>query len=570
MRRSCAAILAALIALAPPRSPRTLAVDFLRGDANSDGVLSLADAYFIYSHVFRDHAAPECREAGNANGDRKIDVADAIWIVNYLFRNGPASPEPFPLAGPGTELDALPCAAYGNGSPLADPAARLVVEAPVVDKGGVARFRIGVANSRTLTGLSGRLRLRSGLLAPGVTYAADLSGALQPDGFIDANHLIDGDDEVLQFGLLTTIQPPFLPSAAITIAASAPAPVLEIGACLRAGVPAGEHQLILETGELIDEATGRAIQPVLEAGTLTIPEGVSSGAACRSSTPPPPATLPPPPNVRLEMRDTTAEPGASFAVPFLLRSDRPVQGLLFSIDFDEETLEATAVEEVWARPDGAAYDYAVYTLQNENRHPGNAGVDEGFIVGMAIPNDSGPAADRLALPANVDVEVLRFHFTAAAEAVAARTDVRFLDGALGAAFHGKNLVIVDGVAFTAELASSFVLIGCEVCFGILPDGTIFRRGDATDDDAVDISDPVRSLGYLFLGDEAPRCIDAADANDDGALNIADPIATLTWLFLGGTPLPAPGPEAGHDPTPDALPECTAADDPGILAVRECH
>jgi len=90
---------------------------------------------------------------------------------------------------------------------------------------------------------------------------------------------------------------------------------------------------------------------------------------------------------------------------------------------------------------------------------------------------------------------------------------------------------------------------------IVPDISIFVRGDADGDVDVDISDPIWTLDHLFLGGQVPRCPDAADANDDGRIDLSDPIATLAWLFLGGHPLAAPYGSAGKDPTPDGLPGC---------------
>lgn len=79
----------------------------------------------------------------------------------------------------------------------------------------------------------------------------------------------------------------------------------------------------------------------------------------------------------------------------------------------------------------------------------------------------------------------------------------------------------------------------------------FIRGDANQDDRVDVSDPRFSLDHLFLGGPAPLCLAAADANDDEKLDIADAIATLGFLFLGDAALPPPGPRPGPDPTPGA-------------------
>jgi len=81
---------------------------------------------------------------------------------------------------------------------------------------------------------------------------------------------------------------------------------------------------------------------------------------------------------------------------------------------------------------------------------------------------------------------------------------------------------------------------------------LFVRGDATGEGAVDISDPVATLNYLFLGAERRACEDALDANDDGAVDIGDAIFALGHLFLGTEAMPPPYPFAGGDRTDDAL------------------
>jgi len=97
-------------------------------------------------------------------------------------------------------------------------------------------------------------------------------------------------------------------------------------------------------------------------------------------------------------------------------------------------------------------------------------------------------------------------------------------------------------------------------FGKVALPVTFRRGDAGGDGAVDLSDPISVLSWLFLSGSAPGCLDAADTNDDGGIDLSDAIGVLTYLFLGGTEIPPPGPTAcGQDPTnDDPLEEC----DPG--------
>jgi hypothetical protein len=88
---------------------------------------------------------------------------------------------------------------------------------------------------------------------------------------------------------------------------------------------------------------------------------------------------------------------------------------------------------------------------------------------------------------------------------------------------------------------------------------LFLRGDSDGDGTLDISDAVATVGYLFLGAQAPRCLDAADANDDGQLDLTDPIFCLDFLFRGGGPPPEPFPLVGSDPTEDEIP-CSPPED----------
>lgn len=99
--------------------------------------------------------------------------------------------------------------------------------------------------------------------------------------------------------------------------------------------------------------------------------------------------------------------------------------------------------------------------------------------------------------------------------------------------------------------------------------TLFKRGDTNADGQVDISDPIFTLCFLFLGGTAPPCDDAADTNDDGTLDISDPVGLLNFLFVGQSSPPSPFGECGVDPTPDGLgcesfPPCED-EAPGIAA-----
>jgi len=91
---------------------------------------------------------------------------------------------------------------------------------------------------------------------------------------------------------------------------------------------------------------------------------------------------------------------------------------------------------------------------------------------------------------------------------------------------------------------------------VIIDGYEFLRGDSNASLAVDISDATFTLNYLFLGKEAPKCLDLADANDDGDVDLSDATFTLGYLFLGTVAPPEPGPRScGFDLTPDGFVGC---------------
>lgn len=84
---------------------------------------------------------------------------------------------------------------------------------------------------------------------------------------------------------------------------------------------------------------------------------------------------------------------------------------------------------------------------------------------------------------------------------------------------------------------------------------VFKRGDVDGNGKLDITDPIFTLGHLFLGTFTPECLDAADFNDSGLVQLDDAIGSLNYQFLGGPPPPAPGAYAcGLDPTPDGAHE----------------
>ena len=82
----------------------------------------------------------------------------------------------------------------------------------------------------------------------------------------------------------------------------------------------------------------------------------------------------------------------------------------------------------------------------------------------------------------------------------------------------------------------------------------FVRGNCNGDQAVDISDAVTILFYLFLGESEPRCLQGCDVNANAQVSIDDAIGLLRYLFSAdGFPIPAPAP--GSDCAPSEEGSC---------------
>jgi len=80
--------------------------DFIRGDANDDGKLNIADVIRI---IFDPRVVPglgteeiDCTDAADANADLHLTLADPIYLINWEFQvipNAPPPPFPFPECG---------------------------------------------------------------------------------------------------------------------------------------------------------------------------------------------------------------------------------------------------------------------------------------------------------------------------------------------------------------------------------------------------------------------------------------------------------------------------------------
>jgi hypothetical protein len=257
----------------------------------------------------------------------------------------------------------------------------------------------------------------------------------------------------------------------------------------------------------------------------------------------------------------SARRGTNVTLPLIINasieSSDPVlqtlgfQGFSFSVDFDEEVLEFAGFIGPLGEWFNEAWSYSALISDDSNDTPGNAGVDEGYLVGGVLFCWHRPRAEcGPSPPLDTDNEVLGLEFHVKPDAPLGPTEVLLLDGAH--AYEGgppiANVVVLGG--FGADLRFEVTPTLIHAALGIVDDISMFLRGDANSDLAINVSDPVSTLNYLFLGASAPLCLDAADANDDGEVNITDPVVTLQALFLGGASLPPPNVSPGDDPTAD--------------------
>lgn len=189
-------------AVAPPAG-----VDFIRGDANGDGTMSLSDIHRILGFLFHSFDPPACMRSADANDSGTVDVGDADFLWGYFLSNGLPPPWPFPGPGPDvTHTGTIECAAYGGGSPLGDPAARLRILDASIAGGADAAVKITIAVSSTspIVGFSGRLRASSDIFEGVDWELTDLTGTSLKNQAGGPATLVLFKNETIRFGLISS------------------------------------------------------------------------------------------------------------------------------------------------------------------------------------------------------------------------------------------------------------------------------------------------------------------------------------------------------------------------------
>jgi hypothetical protein len=91
--------------------------EYLRGDSNEDGAVSVSDAVFLVQFLFQSGPVSSCERTGDCNGDGFIDVADVVYLLNAYFAGGPGIMAPYPLCDLDPFASALSCTLYPASCP---------------------------------------------------------------------------------------------------------------------------------------------------------------------------------------------------------------------------------------------------------------------------------------------------------------------------------------------------------------------------------------------------------------------------------------------------------------------
>jgi hypothetical protein len=101
----------------PPaiQSPSTIsfgsapAGQFIRGDSNGDGELTIADPVTVLSYLFGSDPTSSCVDALDVNDDGSLNIADPIALLSFLFGNGAEPDPPYGACGIDPTEDRLDC-----------------------------------------------------------------------------------------------------------------------------------------------------------------------------------------------------------------------------------------------------------------------------------------------------------------------------------------------------------------------------------------------------------------------------------------------------------------------------
>ncbi|MEM7166523.1 MAG: hypothetical protein AAF581_13740 [Planctomycetota bacterium] len=213
-----------------------------------------------------------------------------------------------------------------------------------------------------------------------------------------------------------------------------------------------------------------------------------------------------------------------------------VSGLSVALAHDPAYLDATSIDlapPLLAANGGAGPDFVASFL-----HP------DGVTLGTVFAFDLSWSMQATATVDIVTVDYDTVGATLAGNATGATTTLTYVDNVIGTPPVENS--VVSGIGNnTPTYTDAVVTLAAATTGG-------FIRGDGDGDGAVNITDAIYALGYLFNSGPG-LCVKALDYNDDGGVNLVDPVGVLAYLFTQGTAPAQPFPNCGPDTTGDTLP-----------------
>ena len=92
-------------------------IPFVRGDANTDGVVNLSDGIWLLQYLFLSTPEGECAAARDFNSDGQVDLADALGVISFRLLDGAPPAHPYPHCGDSSIGE---CASYPTCPPVPD------------------------------------------------------------------------------------------------------------------------------------------------------------------------------------------------------------------------------------------------------------------------------------------------------------------------------------------------------------------------------------------------------------------------------------------------------------------
>jgi len=178
----------------------------------------------------------------------------------------------------------------------------------------------------------------------------------------------------------------------------------------------------------------------------------------------------------------------------------------------------------------------------------NAGDSTVNLEGMYLTDDLSEPTMWM-IPAGVSIDAGDYLlFWADNDEVQGVTHTNFKLGASGEAI---GLFDSDAHGNTAIDMITFGEQSADISYGRCPDGSgdweyfdpaspgepncveSYECGDANNDGAVNVSDAVWIINYVFVGGAPPDPFEAGEANCDGAVNVSDAVWIINYVFVGG-------------------------------------